>query len=591
MVVTFVDPTTTQEVNTQKVLSILPPIQELPPPPTPQISRPIDDHGSPHNTPPIQQQIQQTAQPYRPHQPIDDRPTGIEVGSNSLRGSNEIRSGNLGVDFAMNNGQQAIGSELAYEANWYLSGLLNGLFPNSQTIALEDSLYRFSPEYGFYELGKIHSDLVQDAIDNAREIVDNLRDNPPHFEMPQLKIPKLELPQIPEIKLPELPEFKLPEFKFPEFKDKDQPNPFPKIPRPKPIPKDLTRQLRELELSECGNISFGIAYAVKTISPNPDADNIDNQYIEEQSSLDEMFAINTALYGQGFDDKVSFFESSGSTGSIYYQDMGGGVSYRYYGRVGTYAYYTTGYPYYYASGGVIEVTGIKSSEALNKILDKFSEEKFKPEVYKINVSHLDAKDCPLGKPPPPPPPPPPAPDQDCDCMAQCCPDIDYRKIRAIIEEELKKLDLVAAIPMSWQIRNEGGKPQLVIQCAEENGVDENGNKKYKSAMYPISVPHWDGTASDKISLPSYIKGNYEGIYTLNDNSKVTINAQNEIECRRIINAIKPHIPKQYTTDAYFKGGIIVRDKPIKESRVKPRYGRYFKDGQKNNKPNWRIDFT
>lgn len=109
-------------------------------------------------------------------------------------------------------------------------------------------------------------------------------------------------------------------------------------------------------------------------------------------------------------------------------------------------------------------------------------------------------------------------------------------------------------------------------------------------MYPISVPHWNGTASDSISLPSYIKGNYEGIYTLSDNSKVTINAKNEIECKRILNAIKPHISKKYLKDAYFKGGVIVRDKPIKESRVKPRYGRYFQEGQKNNKPDWRVDF-
>lgn len=175
-------------------------------------------------------------------------------------------------------------------------------------------------------------------------------------------------------------------------------------------------------------------------------------------------------------------------------------------------------------------------------------------------------------------------------MAKCCPDIDYRKIKAFIDEAISKLDLVSAIPLSWQIRNEGDRPQLVIQCAEEDGFDKDKNKKYKSAKYPITVPHWNGSASDQISLPSYIKGNYEVIYVLKDNSKVTINAKDEIECKRILNAIKPHISKEYLKNAYFKGGLIVRDEPIKESRVKPRYGRYFKNGQKNNKPDWRIDF-
>jgi hypothetical protein len=142
---------------------------------------------------------------------------------------------------------------------------------------------------------------------------------------------------------------------------------------------------------------------------------------------------------------------------------------------------------------------------------------------------------------------------------------------------------VAAIPQSWQIRHEGGKPQLVIHCAEKK---EDG--KYGSAMYPITVPHWKGTVKDKPSLPPYKKGNWEGILVLADNTKVTINAANESECTKILNAIKPWIKSEMLKGSYFKGGKI--NVEIKPTQVKPMYDRYFKTGQKNNKPDWRVDF-
>lgn len=145
-----------------------------------------------------------------------------------------------------------------------------------------------------------------------------------------------------------------------------------------------------------------------------------------------------------------------------------------------------------------------------------------------------------------------------------------------------KEEPIASIPQSWQIRHEGGKPQLVIHCAEK---EEDG--KYGSAKYPITVPHWKGKATDKPSLPPYKKGNWEGIIVLADNTKVTINAANEAECTKILNAIKPWIVSAMLKGSYFKGRKINVD--IKQTQVKPMYGRYFKEGQKNNKPDWRVD--
>jgi hypothetical protein len=71
---------------------------------------------------------------------------------------------------------------------------------------------------------------------------------------------------------------------------------------------------------------------------------------------------------------------------------------------------------------------------------------------------------------------------------------------------------------------------------------------------------------------------------------VTINAQNEAECTKILNAIKPWIDKKMLEGSYFKGGKITTTEPIKEIQVYPKYGRYFGKGQKNNKPDWRVDF-
>jgi hypothetical protein len=595
--VVFAEPT----IRTQRTFDILPaPAPQAPAPQAPALApipiyRPIDNHAKPQNLPPIQQKIQETSQPYKPTPQYDGKPSGGSIGSaNALRTSGQIQRDNPGLI------QQQANVRATEAVGMFGLGIYdqitgaNRLQENNNPRREQITLGYTGPENAIaYEVGRRVADEIPKLIRDVDKTREDLWKKRPQFEMPKPQLP--DLPKLPNFKLPDLPEFKIPKFKFPELPDWKKPILEPKIsiPKIKPMPKNLTRQLREIELSACGDISFGIAYAIKfTEEYRENGDEFGNQYavIREQITLEEYFAIHAVANEEPFTNLVSFLESSGGTGGITPIDLGGGVTYRYYGLVETRAFRTTNYPTYYGFGGIVEVTGIKSKTALNQVLDSLSSETVKPEIYKINVSNRDAKDCPIGKTPPLEEPPPP-PDRDCDCMAQCCPDIDYRKIRAIVEEELKKLDLVAAIPISWQIRNEGNRPQLVIQSAEEDGVDNNGNRKYKSAMYPISVPHWDGNPGQKISLPPYIKGNYEGIFTLRDNSKVTINAKNEIECKRILNAIKPYISKEYLEDAYFKGGLIVRKNPIKESRVQPRYGRYFKEGQKNNKPDWRIDFV
>jgi len=597
----FAEPTTTMDANTQKVLSILPPMQDAPiapPAPTPApISRPSDNHAKPHSLPPVQQQIRETGQPYTPPQP-GARPTSSTIG-----GVNNLRTSDQQKNFTLDPLREQANPVATDATGKFALGLYDQLSganrlqennnPNRDAIT---SGVTGGENLIAYEVGRRVGDELQNLGKDINKVRENLWKDRPKFELPEIKIPEFERPEIPKIQLPELPEFKIPEFKMPEPRDKDKPVPNP-IPRP--IITDKERILRELDISPCGGISFGITYVSKILGVREVLDGNGGSYTERisvPSTLDEIYGMWVGWWisqrnQDYYTNAIEWLESGGGTGSNQLVDLGNGVGYRHYQGIGNGVYsggnpYGNGYPRWFATQSVIEVQGLRTKTAINAILDSFSANGRAPEIYKLSVSQPNNKDCPIGKPTPDNPPPPLPPKKK-----MCCPEIDYRRIKAMIDDAISKLDLVAAIPMSWQIRNEGNKPQLVIQCAEENGVDKDGNKKYKSAMYPISVPHWDGSAGDRISLPSYIKGNYEGIYTLNDNSKVTINAQNEVECKRILNAIKPRIPKQYTTDAYFKGGMIVRDKPIKESRVKPRYGRYFKDGQKNNKPDWRVDFS
>lgn len=552
------------------------------------LSRPIQYHAQPHTIPSVQQQIKNDAANWRTIDITPNRPR-VNTTQSVIAGTSVVSNNNFAQEQAF--------EQAAYLFGWSLAGLWDGAVERKNyPIPLAD----FS-EKGAYDIGNMVGRELRDLSQQAKDNFEDLWKNRPQFEIPQIRIPSIDRPGIPEFKIPDLPEFKIPEFKFDEPQDKDKPIPQVDVIPPK-ILTDKERIIRELDITNCGSISFRITYVSKVVGDRNVPDGNGSFYTEritEPSTLDHVYGLYRAWwltqdidYGN-YVNAGEWVESGGGTGSINNVDLGGGIKYKAYIGIGNGAAIDgsnniNNYPFYYASQTTIEVTGLKSKESLNILLDSLANNDRKPEIYRLDLSKIGATDCPVGK---SPPQRPPDLEDTCDCMAQCCPDIDYRKIKAFIDDAVSKLEVVASLPISWQIRNEGNRPQMVIQCGEENGVDADGNKKYKSAMYPISVPHWDGTPSDKITLPSYIKGNYEGIYTLSDNSKVTINAQNELQCKRILNAIIPHISKAYLKDAYFKGGNIVRETPIKESRVKPRYGRYFKNGQKNNKPDWRVDFT
>lgn len=482
----------------------------------------------------------------------------------------------------------------------------------------------FTPAENFgYEIGRQLGRQGQTTTTRIANQLDNLWRNKPTFEIPQVKIPEVKIPQIPKIELPKLPEIKVPELpKIPQLPQVDIPkipkiqNPIPKlpslkpnpIPKIKPTPKTLTEKIRELDPVGCGGIRLKLARVRKIF------DFIDNgqggleaQFTE--ATLQEYISAIKSNPGNWTSDNppldIDIIEGGGQTGAIYEES---GYFYLPFVRGRINQDGSRGdliLPFLEKEVITIEITD--SQKRASEVLDIFQDW----EAYDFLTRQPEKDGCYL--PPPksdnPPPNPPKKKEMNCNCeqMEEMI-KLILRRIgkfpfQAELTENIKKeipdvaggikiiienpVEPIASIPLSWPIRNEGNRPQMVLHCGERY-TNKNGKIDYKSAMYPITVPHWRGTPNDKPKLPTYRKGNWEGIYVLTDNSKVTINAANEAECLKILNAIKPWIKKEMQEGAYFKGGKI--NVEIKSTIVKPIYGRFFGSGQKKSKPDWRVDF-
>jgi Collagen triple helix repeat (20 copies) len=110
----------------------------------------------------------------------------------------------------------------------------------------------------------------------------------------------------------------------------------------------------------------------------------------------------------------------------------------------------------------------------------------------------------------------------------------FTKLAEIQARQCSEISCIASIPEHWQVRLEGGRPQLVYIYRE---VKPNGT--LDDSWYQISVPHPKTyTKANVPKLPNYIKGDWEYIVTLTDNSKIVVNGKDEAECKTIIEAAK-----------------------------------------------------
>jgi hypothetical protein len=153
--------------------------------------------------------------------------------------------------------------------------------------------------------------------------------------------------------------------------------------------------------------------------------------------------------------------------------------------------------------------------------------------------------------------------------------------------ELQIKRAVAAVPEWWQIRAESQRPQLVILFAEQLA-----SGKLTSSRWTLSLPHYNRPKAFKPSIPAYQKGNWEGILTLTDNSKIIVNASSSSECKRVINRLKTYIPVEYRV----KNGKAIKAKygerinsDLRKVKVIPVRASFFSTGARNLAPDWVIN--
>ena len=159
--------------------------------------------------------------------------------------------------------------------------------------------------------------------------------------------------------------------------------------------------------------------------------------------------------------------------------------------------------------------------------------------------------------------------------------LKFQELAEIQGAAVCQLD-VGVVPDGWLIRPEYHRPQVIYQFAE---VDDSGNIT-GAPKYKITVPHHVADAPDT-ALPNYQRGNWEIIYVLDDNSKITIHSYDEDNGMTMLNAIKLRLDSNFTSNAYLsKSSLVVTTNEIAQINVKNRMAKYYSTGAKNELPDW-----
>jgi hypothetical protein len=154
-------------------------------------------------------------------------------------------------------------------------------------------------------------------------------------------------------------------------------------------------------------------------------------------------------------------------------------------------------------------------------------------------------------------------------------------------ESLQCREPIALVPDWWKLRRGSSVPQLAILFAEQRNSGKLG-----SSRWTMHIPHYDRPNGFKPSIPAYTKGNWQGVLTLADGSKLGVNASSASECKRVINKLKILIPVQFRT---MNGKAIqpkITENPdanLKQVRVVPTRADFFHQGSLNPEPKWSIN--
>jgi hypothetical protein len=135
-------------------------------------------------------------------------------------------------------------------------------------------------------------------------------------------------------------------------------------------------------------------------------------------------------------------------------------------------------------------------------------------------------------------------------------------------------------PESWLTNSRigGDIPQLLI-VYRVKGNNKSGN-------YSITLPHYEGSKS--IKPPTYTKGNQPVTFNLKDRTKIIVNGSSEREAKRVITSLLQYCDSKFIIDR--DNFVIGSPTRVKRQEMKPVRADFFKTGQKDIIPTWRIYF-
>ena len=160
------------------------------------------------------------------------------------------------------------------------------------------------------------------------------------------------------------------------------------------------------------------------------------------------------------------------------------------------------------------------------------------------------------------------------------------RLADIEAEKCAECNATATVPEWWEYRPEAHRPQGILIFRELKPDNTIGN-----TPYVITIPHCTlGLAPTNSPIGTYQKGNWQGILTLKDNSKLVVNCATVDEANRVIAAISTVIDPNYLAESYVKVGQH-RGLPYKSIEVKAVRLDYYPNGAANMRPIYQKYFV
>ncbi len=144
------------------------------------------------------------------------------------------------------------------------------------------------------------------------------------------------------------------------------------------------------------------------------------------------------------------------------------------------------------------------------------------------------------------------------------------------------------VPEWWQKRPEADRPQLVVTMAEQLGTG-----KLTTSRWSLTIPHYNRPKGFKPNIPTHNRGDFEGILTLRDNSKIIVHCSTATEAKRVLNALKILVDVRQRTSEDGKALPSRIGERVgygfKKCRVVAIRGDFYAQGLRSTLPDWRVD--